>query len=83
MEDLKFDIQRWLNRLDGDDSYSHMLVICDTYNYDHYPKFVKKDEDVLNVIEDYQNKEMQRVMEVYNLSMDIPTQIYADRTWNV
>ncbi len=73
-------IKNWLNRADTD--MTHMLVVCDTFDYDHYPVFVRKNESVDTVYKNYLQKDMQRVMEVYNLSMSIEEQLKERRSFN-
>lgn len=73
-------IKNWLERATEEDS--HMLVICDTFDYCNYPVFVKKNEDVNNKIKHY-SENMQRVVEVYNLSMDLNSQLEVYRVWNI
>ncbi len=71
------DIQEWLER--ADEGSTHMLVVVDTFDYDNYPVYTK---DVQGSIRHYQNASMQRIMEVYDLSMDIDKQLDAHRAWN-
>jgi hypothetical protein len=46
---------------------THMIVACDTFDYDDYPVYVRPDEDVRKREETIRNSSMQRVMEVYKL----------------
>ncbi len=75
------DIREWLNRYDSEE-YSHVVIVCDTYDYGDYPVAVEIGVNVQNVITEYNNKEMQRVIEVYNLGMDLEEQINAGKVWN-
>lgn len=61
---------------------THMLVVCDTYDYEDYPIFVGADEDVHTVIRKFSDN-MQKVMEVYNLSLPIIPQTREYRAWNI
>ena len=55
----------------------HMLVVCDSFDYDDYPVFTTTDADCLFR---YKNPgEMQRVMEVYDLRADKAEQINERR----
>jgi uncharacterized membrane protein YjjP (DUF1212 family) len=76
----KETIKNWFNR--ADENCTHMLIVCDTFDYDHYPVFVKTDENVDTVYKNYLQKDMQKVMEVYNLSMDIDEQLKERRSFN-
>lgn len=73
-------IRNWLQRTTKEDS--HMLVVCDTFDYEDYPVFVKKTEDVNNKIKRY-SENMQQVVEVYNLSINLESQLEAHRVWNI
>ena len=71
------DIEQWLDNAGKDDT--HMLVVCDTFDYDDYPVYTK---DVHESIKHYHAASMQTIMEVYNLSMDIDEQLNTNRVWN-
>lgn len=75
------DIRRWLKEAKKDKA-THVVVVCDTFDWEDYPVSVKKGQDVQKVIADH-SKDMQKVMEVYNLSMDIDKQLKEHRVWNV
>jgi len=70
-------IREWLER--ADEGSTHMLVVVDTFDYDNYPVYTK---DVQESIRHYSAASMQRIMEVYDLSMDIDEQLNAHRAWN-
>jgi hypothetical protein len=71
------DIRRWLARADEDDEF--MVVVCDTFDYEDYPVFCTASECIERV-EDPGS--MQRVMEVYDLSMDLEAQLRERRAWH-
>ena len=56
------DIREMVNRYDCA-GYSHVVIVCDTYDYGDYPVGVKIGEDVQKVIEEYSGQDMQKVME--------------------
>lgn len=60
------DINGWLDRLYESDAYTHMIVVCDTYDWEDYPVYVKKNEDVKDREAYFKTASMQRVMEVYS-----------------
>lgn len=65
---------------------SHMVVVCDTYDWEDYPVYVMPDKDpTLDVvIQKHHNVNMQRIMEIYNLSMDRNEQLTpGKRVWNL
>lgn len=61
---------------------THLIVVCDTFDHSDYPVFVKTGEDAREIADKYSGKNMQRVMEVYNLSMDKATQMEQSRAFN-
>jgi len=61
---------------------THMIVVCDTYDYEDYPVFVSANEDVREIEKEHKGKSMQMIMEVYNLSMNKEEQIAAVRAFN-
>ena len=75
------DIRNWLRRAKAEGA-TLMIVVCDTYDHEDYPVSVKPGEDVRKKYDEYNGKNMQRVMEVYNLSMDIEKQLLEPRAYN-
>jgi hypothetical protein len=67
LEDLKrwFDNGVKLKR-------THMVVVCDTFDYEDYPVYVGKGEDLQSIIRRTSGPNMTRVMEVYNLTKPWP-----------
>ncbi len=61
---------------------THMIIVCDMYDLDDYPVYVTLDEDVRVIEAHYTNKNMQKVMEVYNLQMEKQPQLDAVRSFN-
>ena len=77
----KTDISKWFDR--GVESGStHMIVVCDTYDHSDYPIYIGTGEDFYQRFELYNGPNMQRIMEVYNLSMDHEQQLAATRVFN-
>ena len=77
----KEDIKRWLENGKTKNA-THVIVVCDTWDYEDYPIYVKKGEDVHEIYDNHNGKNMQKVMEVYNLSMDIEKQLNEGRNFN-
>lgn len=75
----KNDIREWLMS-DKAKQADYMLSICDTFSFDDYPVFVKRVE-LSGAIENY-SKNMQKVMEVYDLHGDIEAQLDEERAWH-
>lgn len=75
------DIRSWLQRAKAEGA-THMIVVCDTYDHEDYPVSVQPGEDARKKYDEYNGKNMQRVMEVYNLSIDIEKQLLEHRAFN-
>ena len=75
------EIRSWLLAAKKEGA-THMLVVCDTFDHDDYPVSVKPGQNVREVFTKYSNESMQRVMEVYNLSLDIEAQLNEHRARN-
>ena len=73
------EIGEWFDR-GVEQGASHMLVVCDTFDYEDYPSFVDTVDEARKVFA--KPGDMQRVMEVYNLSMDKETQLNQNRVFN-
>jgi hypothetical protein len=78
------DIRNWLYA-GKDKGNTHMIVVCDTFDYEDYPVYVKEGENIAEYVAKYQNYEqMSRVMEIYNYSMDLDEQLKPHtRCWNI
>lgn len=61
------------------DKKKFMIVVCDTFDNEDYPIYVEDDKYFPESYERYNGKNMQRVMEVYDLSMDKELQINEHR----
>ena len=68
-------IRAWVKRAPS--GTTHMIVACDTYDWEDYPIYVKPTEKVREVA-----ARQQKVMEVYNLKADLEPQIAAARVFN-
>lgn len=67
-------IREWLEKGE-EEGATHVIVVCDTFDYEDYPVMVKPSERVREKVEEYRKKRWSKVMEVYNLSMDIDEQL--------
>lgn len=76
------DIRGWLKR-GKEEGATHVIIVCDTFDYDDYPVMVMPNEDVRKREIEYIEAHMQQVVEVYNLSMDFEEQLKeGTRVWN-
>lgn len=82
MTTTKEDIDNWFER--GIASLNRwMIVVCDTFDHDDYPVFVGEHSDFWKKFKEYDGKNMNRIMEVYDLSLDKYSQINKTRCWSV
>ena len=77
----KDEIRGWLHKAKEMKS-THMIVVCDTFDYGDYPVFVAEGENVKEVESKYDDKDMQQVVEVYSLKLDIETQLNERRSFH-
>lgn len=75
------DISGWFDR-GVRDGATHMIVVCDTFDWDDYPVYVQPGEDARTVASKYMGQNMQRVMEVYSLKQDKAKQMTERRVFN-
>ena len=72
------DIQRWIDDA-IEEGATHLMIVCDTFDYDDYPVKIMPGESAPHKYVEYNTKEMQKVMEVYDLSLDINEQLNEHR----
>lgn len=77
----KDDIKDWF-KTGKKRKATHMVIICDSFSYEDYPVYVFKGTKVGKVVMEYSTKEMQRVMEVYDLKKDMKKQLEEERAFN-
>jgi uncharacterized protein YegP (UPF0339 family) len=78
MGTTKADIRGWLERAKREGA-THMIVVCDTFDYDDYPVMVMPGEDARTKMGEYTSENMQRVMECYALHLDWDKQLGEHR----
>jgi len=49
---------------------THFLDIIDTFNYEHYPIYIFENDVLQDKIDEYNNKDMQRVYEIVEVKED-------------
>lgn len=78
----KEDIRRWIR--DGvRQGATHVIVVCDSFDHDDYPVYVKPGEDPKTKVSEYEAKPMQSIMEVYALHLDTEAQLSEPRSFHV
>lgn len=60
---------------------THMIVICDTYDWEDYPCYVKEGQNVREIFDDFVKKGM-KIMEVYSLKKNLGMQLAEHRAFN-
>lgn len=75
-------IREWLLR-GVESGATHVIIVCDCWDHEDYPSYVNPGESVQAKLDYYQRADMQRVMEVYDLSMDIESQLDEERAWHL
>jgi hypothetical protein len=74
------DIRRWFEA-GVTQGATHMIVVCDTFDYEDFPVYVMSDQDAREMVG--RRGDMERVMEVYNLALDKDEQLIpGTRVWN-
>jgi len=74
-------IKQWI--LEGQKkNATHLIVVCDRFDMSDYPIYVNDNQKVKDVYEEYENKEMSKVMEVYSYNIDIEKQLKERRAFH-
>lgn len=73
------DLRRWLKQ-GKDKKASHMMIICDTFDWKEYPIYVMPTQIAKDIYNSFHMKNEQKVMEVYNLFKDIDIQLNKYRS---
>ncbi|MCI9434960.1 MAG: bifunctional (p)ppGpp synthetase/guanosine-3',5'-bis(diphosphate) 3'-pyrophosphohydrolase [Bacilli bacterium] len=64
--------------------YSHVIICCDTFDYEDYPVYIKYGEDIKTIIANYNDyNKMSKVMEVYNYNLDLEKQLNETRSYHI
>lgn len=70
------DIQRWFKEGKKQNA-THMIVACDTFDWEDYPVFVMPGQDVRKMA-----SKQEKVMEVYSLSKNMESQLDEPRAFH-
>ena len=81
MATSKEEIKEWVEEGKNNGS-THVMIVCDTYDYDDYPVYVQPEQDIREMLKAY-SKDMQKVMEVYSMNLDIDEQLSEHRSFNL
>lgn len=61
---------------------THMIVVCDGFDYEDYPVCVMPGENVFEKMKEYDGKSMQRIMEIYDLRLPMKDQLAEKRAFH-
>ena len=81
MATTKSDIAQWF-RTGLEDNKTHLIVVVDTFDHEDYPVYVARDQVARAVADKCNSESMQRVMEVYDLSMSMEDQLNEHRAFH-
>lgn len=62
------ELRAWVEKGAEMKDVTHVLIVCDTYDYEDYPVYVRKGEDVQARAKENNGPNMTRLMEVYSLT---------------
>lgn len=78
----KQDIRNWFN-LGSRAGASHLLIVLDEFSHEDFPVYAVDKDYLENLLEEFAKKDMYKVLEVYDLSLDREEQLASERCWNV
>lgn len=61
---------------------THMIVVCDTFDWAHFPVYVSPGEDVREVEKKYAESSGHKIMEVYKMAMGMSAQMNEHRAFH-
>lgn len=76
------EIREWLQSALVEGA-THVIVACDTFDHSDYPINIMVGEDPQKRVREVLAQPMTRIMEVYNLRMDIEPQLREQRAYNL
>ncbi|MBT6689818.1 hypothetical protein HN903_00645 [archaeon] len=75
------DISNWLEN-GKEKNITHMIVVCDTFDYEDYPVYVSKNQNATEEYSKINGVNMQKVMEVYSYNRDLEDQLNEGRVFH-
>ena len=76
------DISRWFD-MGVKKGAKFLIVACDTFDHEDYPIYCSDDKECLKEYDSHNNVNMQRVVEVYDLTLDKHAQMSKSRVFNL
>lgn len=71
----------WFNR-GVEKEATHMIVVCDTFDHEDYPVYVPAGKNPRTEAAKYDGRNMQKIMEVYDLRLDRDEQMAEVRAFH-
>lgn len=82
MGTTRADIKEWLERYE-DSGATHLVIVCDSFSYEDYPVPINSSKELAELEKRHRDgKNMQRIMEIYNYSLDLEKQLNEERAFN-
>ena len=78
MATTQADIKRWFKEAVKRGG-THMIVVCDSFDYEDYPVIVMPNEKLSEKMKEYNGQNMQHIMEVYDLKLPMEAQLAERR----
>lgn len=81
----KKEIERIVKNGDKE-KYSHVLICLDHFDYEYFPRYVKHNENINDVIDGIRSRGtigMMSIEEIYNYNLDIDKQLNEQRAYNI
>lgn len=78
----KQDIVKWINEAVKNNA-AYLIVVYDSFDYGDYPVYCSSKEECLEKFDEFNDKNMQKVMEVYDLSLNINDQLNEERAFHL
>ena len=75
------EISEWFDEGAKIPENTHMLVVCDEFDWEDYPIYISADDDARTKRNEYDEKPMSKVMECYNLKKAKRPQMDVARCW--
>lgn len=75
-------IIEWLQEAQ-DRKSTHLLVVCDTFDREDYPVYCESPIKAISEYNRLNGKNMQRVMECYDMDMSIDSQMLESRAFHL
>lgn len=76
------DIAKWVFEAKEDPKCTHVIIVCDDFQWEDYPVEVLEHQNIDEEMKKYAFVNMQRIMEVYSMKMDLAIQLAERRAYH-